>query len=85
MVGKLFNQYAVEGKQTGLFLPAGREKSEVRQSTRHQKMLAQWKTDEHYRSMIMGFLSELNYPFDPAFVLRKRKALRRKLLDRDVS
>ncbi len=33
----------------------------------------------------MGFLSELNYPFDPAFVLRKRKALRRELLDRDVS
>ncbi len=33
----------------------------------------------------MGFLSALNYPFDSTLVLRKRKAMRRELLDRNVS
>ena len=33
----------------------------------------------------MGFLSALNFPFDASVVLRKRKALRRELLARDIS
>ncbi len=33
----------------------------------------------------MGILAELNYPFDAAFILRKRKSLRRELLSRDVA
>jgi len=32
----------------------------------------------------MGILSELNYPFDAAVILRKRKSLRRELLSRDI-